>query len=278
MNFMKLISIFSSLLVVFKCYAESASLRIVGGQDATPEQLQSIVRIEIKMNDISEYICSGSVLSSTWVLTAAHCCDEAPAYNNHTMVIRYKTGFEIPFINDSFSEVVEVKIHPFFISLDKRNTWISKNDIALLKTTPMKLDRYRKISAIDYTVMFGQETIAAGYGITKDSHTNVYDTSSALNKTLQVEKFLASKCSLDETILLVHPSICLSPRCNERVALCGGDSGGPLLYSSKIVGVLILSSQIRCGPYVKVNAEDVDFGVAIPVSPYIQWIRNTIKL
>ncbi|CAG9782370.1 unnamed protein product [Diatraea saccharalis] len=141
---------------------------------------------------------------------------------------------------------------------------------------PINLDSYKKISAVDYSTLFGQEIVAAGYGITKHSHGNVFASTFHLNKNLQVLKFLVRKCSEKGTDV-IRPNMCLSPRCGGTSVACGGDSGGPLLHPSGIVGVLTASSSFGCRPDFKAHGYTLDFGIATPVSPYIQWIHDTIK-
>ncbi|CAG0925579.1 unnamed protein product, partial [Notodromas monacha] len=61
------------------CGVASHRMRIIGGKQASEDYYpwQALIRILGKVNSThsAEANCGGSVISSTWILTAAHCLD-----------------------------------------------------------------------------------------------------------------------------------------------------------------------------------------------------------
>ncbi|CAH2040830.1 unnamed protein product, partial [Iphiclides podalirius] len=69
----------------------------------------------------------------------------------------------------------------------------------------------------------------------------------------------------------------LAPRCGDVAMACGGDSGGPLIHPSGVIGVLSSgeSSGFCLDPTPKVRAERVAF--IIPIKTVVNTDRQTDK-
>ncbi|CAH0402236.1 unnamed protein product [Chilo suppressalis] len=245
-----------------------AVARIIGGQDASLDLYQNIARIEeLKRRGQTSHRCSGTVLTSTWVLSAAHCFDKDED-QIRKFVIRYRYG-EVsgaPGNNDTFAQVIKIKQHPSYLIRQQLES-VSRNDICLVKTTPIHINQYRLLSAVEYTSLFGQEVMVAGYGIMKMGN-DIEDTLT-LKKPLQVLKLLATKCPKDGDL------ICAVTRCGEMSYPCEGDSGGPLLHASRVAAVLSSAEASYCTE--KIENHYFLYAAYTPVSPYINWIYNEIK-
>jgi secreted trypsin-like serine protease len=106
------------------CSTNSATLtRIVGGQAAGSATWSWAVSINIA----NTYLCGGSIISSSWVLTAAHCVNGVTA-----STITVYGGSNIRWSGTQTSVASQVIVHPDY------NTETYVNDIALLKlATPL---------------------------------------------------------------------------------------------------------------------------------------------
>jgi hypothetical protein len=107
------------------CSTNSTTVsRIVGGENATSAAWGWAVSISIA--DL--YLCGGSIISSSWIITAAHC-----VYNGYTASqITIYAGSTFRFSGTQTSTGANLFIHPSY----DPSTYV--NDIALLElTTPL---------------------------------------------------------------------------------------------------------------------------------------------
>ncbi|CAF4983371.1 unnamed protein product [Rotaria sp. Silwood1] len=107
--------------------------RIVGGEEANIASWGWVVSIAIN----NTYLCSGSILSSSWVITAAHCVKDF----NASQITIY-AGSNFSWYGSQTKIVSYVTIHPEY------NSTIHTNDIALLLlSSPLIMTNY-DVSAI----------------------------------------------------------------------------------------------------------------------------------
>ncbi|XP_022119271.2 uncharacterized protein LOC110996069 [Pieris rapae] len=148
---------------------------------------------------------------------------------------------------------------------------VMANDIGLVKTDSIELPSYAKLSSVDYTSLVGQEAIQLGYG---NTHTS-YEKDPGTNRTLKMMDVMLMKCERIP-FLKIYISMCTVPKCGVTEFLCPGDSGGIVLHSSGVIGVH--SAGIRC---LKQKNSTIFgrwnyAGISVPVSPFLDWIRNEI--
>lgn len=262
--------------------AHNKDLRMIGGKDGDYRKYPYIVRLETKIWRINtKYItsepfhcCTCSMLRSDWTLTAAHCVIPQ-GEENEQLFIRY--GSKRPLgHNATVVKVLEYKVHPSFKDYIVIDLLPSKmeNDIAVLKTEPVILPFYGRLSAVDYSSLFGQKAIACGYGMTNDTDnagSTVIEDTLTLNRPLQVVKVMLMRCTDKDTIL--QPSLCIARKCGRIVAAGEGDSGGPLLHKSGVVGVMSLGREFNLESPEENYLDDL----ITPVSPFIEWIGNIIN-
>ncbi len=184
------------------------------------------------------YLCTGSVISPNWILSAAHCHH---GYGSKVYLSRHKKS------RGQRRMVTRVYRHPDYVS----GKYASHNDIALLKidrplfVTPLKL--YNGTTSA-LTKRFARETGFGRFSRTKrtDMRLRVSDTPiisiRTCRKRIRAIGRAGSAANLDN-----FGHICTDSRyCG--VSSCSGDSGGPLCVrgrSREHVQVGILSFTLK---------------------------------
>ncbi|CAH2040840.1 unnamed protein product, partial [Iphiclides podalirius] len=116
-----------------------------------------------------------------------------------------------------------------------------------------------------------------GYGITTKTLPDgeiITDDTLILKKPLQVLKVLVIKCEEEN---YKDSQFCLAPRCGQVATVCGGDSGGPLIHPSGMIGVLVLSEATGFCLDATEKRRVRIVGYISPVSRYIDWIKNSME-
>ncbi|CAH2243198.1 chymotrypsin A-like [Pararge aegeria] len=269
--------LFLQIIIYSISHCES-ELRIYGGRDALRDEYPYVVRLE-EQTDLYEDgkmetrfwpCCTGAALTPSWILSAAHCSVEEYYKKNAKTKLIARFNSYLPKYGGSIKPIFEVKIHPmyYYHELDafEQLDFILKNDICLFRSEGILVNHYGKLSPLDYTSLMGHEAHTLGYGLTN---------ATASQKPLQVLKGMIHNC-LNEDQKLAY-MLCLAPRCGVQTTICGGDSGGPIVHASGIVGVN--SNSIGdCNEHS--TSLDVSAGTAASVfatvSSNIDWISNII--
>ena len=252
------------LFIIYALYINAeANLRILGGRDALKNEFPFAIRLEVKekgSNKLKHYLrfCTGAAIAPTWILTAAHCYSKEYHENQIKQYARYNSYF--PKYRGQLSLLLEFHVHPGY---DSR----INSDIALFRCEKLSIVSFVKISSIDYTTFVGRETTVLGFGLTNASQ---------LDKPLQVLKGMFSKCD-KETEKCRH-TLCVAPSCELVATICGGDSGGPVLVSSHVVGVNSQSMD-DCDEdteYME-RTPGASASIVAMLSPFIDWIQKVIS-
>jgi secreted trypsin-like serine protease len=201
---------------------------VVGGQAATPGQFPWQISLQRKY-EAFYHMCGGSILSSRWVVTAAHCAKGIPVKG-----LRVVAGDHNRLVNEGveqFSSVSRAVIHPNY------NSATYENDIALLElATPLVLSSARRTAAIplftpaDRTAGLsdpGITAIVSGWGDTTEG--------GSLPDVLQwAEIPLVSDDEARATYgaTAIVESMLAAGYPAGGVDTCQGDSGGPLVLQT----------------------------------------------
>ena len=111
--------------------------RIIGGEEAGLTDAPWQVSLRNMLGGISHF-CGGSIISESWVLTAAHCMDGLTVYQYDVMAGQH--NIHVPDVHDEVRFIRKAIMHPNY-------TWNDKEyDIGLLKlASPLKLSDYIQV-------------------------------------------------------------------------------------------------------------------------------------
>lgn len=127
-----------AILILINCMAlltaKSQDIRIIGGQNITIDQAPWQVLFEIGSDDK----CGGVILTSEWIVTAAHCIYDAGATIQNSRIIAGIT-FRSQKSTGQIRNISEIIVHEDY-GLTPAGT--PNNDIALLKlSTPLTFNQ-----------------------------------------------------------------------------------------------------------------------------------------
>jgi secreted trypsin-like serine protease/putative cell wall-binding protein len=223
------------------------NLQIIGGTPTTAEAAPWQVRLEITGADGNRILCGGSLLSPTWVVTAAHCLVDA----NHQWATRVDVAAGISTVSDRGQRVAG---HWMYLprGYDRRSF---REDIGLIElASPLTLDGVRTAA------------IALPYGLNSDwPEVGTTTQISGWGLTAQSPDLLPQQLQLATVTVLAAPGgPCLSGSLSsyDRDLMmcaglqdgssdsCSGDSGGPATVVTQgiayLAGVTSHGSH-RCG-------------------------------
>ncbi|CAH2090049.1 unnamed protein product [Euphydryas editha] len=234
--------------------------RIVGGEpaDSTPYIVALTHGVYIR-----NLVCSGSLVTTRYVLTAAHCVE--PAVNQGTILNslrghvgtnRYASGGT----TYSFSEGI---IHPNYTRRIIKNDigfFVTSSDVELTDTVSLVSLTYKFIDA-------GVRTIVTGWGKTSYNST-VSQVLLQLHAVVVDGKDCVARMARRINIP-VDPELEICTYTSERSGTCNGDSGSALMDAKTNKQIGTVSWGIPCGQ----NAPDM----FARISAYRDWIEKTIQ-
>lgn len=198
--------------------------------------------------------CTGSIIKHDWIITAAHCLihEEVNVSYGNTIVRQLAT---------TIKAIKQIK-HPQHKMINNKEHWTVTNDIGLIKVDNIPINRWAKLSLKNYLDIKSSLVAFAGYGFiwmqrTLDS-ADIKKQIEAIDSTpLLVGQGETIECNLE---VVWHPSICVDAKPEMRRI---SDPGGPLVYNGRVIGIFSGSSGNKM--------------VFVPVSLYINWMRNVIQ-
>ncbi|XP_076606529.1 coagulation factor IXb [Chaetodon auriga] len=248
---------------------DNSDQRIVGGDEATPGEIPWQVALMSQSATLqsAEPFCGGSLLSESWVITAAHCLAQAKIA---------KQGFFVRVGEHDVNEVegherdhlvAEQHLHHMY---DHRRSPYN-HDIALLKlANPVELSNQRRpicLGPKDFTENLLRESsssLVSGWGRLKF----LGRQASKLQK-LEVPYVDRTACKQSSRDHVTRFMFCAGFQ-NEQKDSCQGDSGGP--HATNYKGTWFLTGIVSWGEEC---AKDGKFGIYTRVSRYYPWISQT---
>ncbi|XP_047543389.1 trypsin-7-like [Vanessa atalanta] len=284
MNVKQILLFFCIKVYSLNATSRDKSLRIIGGRDAVPGEFPYVLKMEYKLmrkgqNKDGDYryshICTCTVLKPTWSLTAAHCIQGLEEY---TSTLDIKGVIRHNFSSDkesSFSNILSMFKEPNYRKIHRM-----ENDIGLLLSETIPVSQFAKVSSVDYFTLYGTKVLTLGYGVTIGSNGSLGDARS-VNKPLQVLDAVITRCPSKA----FTPAFCLGGICGLWPSSRAGDSGGPVLHVSGIVGVCsgtdLTQGNTRYDKNkslkVKIKMGRQPIAMFTPGSTYVDWITNVIN-
>ncbi|XP_029795849.1 tissue-type plasminogen activator isoform X3 [Suricata suricatta] len=252
--------------------------RIKGGlyADITSHPWQAAIFVKNRRSPGERFLCGGILISSCWVLSAAHCFQERyPPH--HLKVVLGRTYRVVPGEEEQKFEVEKYITHKEFDD-DTYN-----NDIALLKLQSDSLQCARESDSVrtvclpdaDLQLPDWTECELSGYG----KHEASSPFYSERLKEAHVRLYPASRCTSQHLFnrTVTNNMLCAGDtrsggdQANLHDA-CQGDSGGPLvcMKDNHMTLVGIISWGLGCGQ------KDVP-GVYTKVTNYLDWIQDNMR-
>ncbi|XP_034657635.1 serine protease 1-like [Drosophila subobscura] len=250
--------IFLCLLLVphFVAGEENVVQRIVNGKLAKNRQFPYVVHLKVSKNNNDTRGCGGSIIANTWVLTAAHCTENATWVSlNYGDIWR----------GDKPAMKLLVKDH-VFPHPQYNSRYNGFNDIALIRTERVEFSVHIQSiplpteSRDGHNDYVGQWATVAGWG---DLHDRGNGSVRLFWASLQVVDQSECRYRYGKDMRGV-----LCARSDSEQSVCGGDSGGPLVHNKKkeLIGVVSFGSLSGCEEGGPLGFMDV--------SKYVAWIRH----
>nr|XP_054934400.1 trypsin-like [Dermacentor andersoni] len=242
--------------------------RIIGGTKIERTQIPWMVQLEVTYRwNVTAFVsmsCGGSIISPSFILTAAHCVH----YVNARPIFARAFYNTTEASHGPYVWVEDMIHHPMF-------QWTTlRNDIALIKVEkPLSFDDHVKPVCLPHKRMHldGERGMVSGWGLTAENGTASHVLMYVFKRILSIEECKLFLELPEQTEALKKDNILCAMMPGK--GSCQGDSGGPLTVMSmnrRSVQVGIVSYGRGCG-------RSNEPGIYARVDNYVSWIRQVMR-
>merc|ERR550519_268000 len=227
---------------------DASNARIVGGSEATPHSFPHQAALFID----NMYFCGGSLISTEWVMTAAHCMDGADFVD---VVLGAHN------IREEEPTQITVRSTDHFIH-ENYNSFTIQNDIAMIHLpSPVSLDANIATVALPSSdPAVGTVYTPSGWGKPSDSAGGISD----ILRNVDVPSITTEECADYYGSIVTDKMLCIDSTGGKGT--CNGDSGGPLNYMGTTHGITSFGASAGCE-----SGHPDSFA---RVTSYLDWIQE----
>ncbi|XP_015903778.2 plasminogen [Parasteatoda tepidariorum] len=250
---------------------------IVGGEAAVPGSWPWQVSLRITGNEPLSHWCGGVLISSQWLLTAAHCFKSGRLDVRYWNVMMGKHFKLVPDETEQIRYMKSIHVHPLYRGFNETKLsipWLRRkqHDLALVKlNAPVTVTDYVMpvcLPPANYSLTPGTLCYVTGWGDT-------YNTGAELElKQAVVPVISLEQCRKWHRFYDVAPTMICAGHPEGGHDSCQGDSGGPLVYSEDRkkwhLGGIVSTGGSIC-------AEKEQPGIYTLVPYYVDWIQKVMK-
>lgn len=264
----------------FECIAPDRRTvnRVVGGFDAPPGMASWQVSVQDRFEGSWRNYCGGSLISPSWVLTAAHCFTDQSGVQD-----KFEDDFRIMHGSQSLAAAGEFRGVERIVLHDGYDPRPNLHDIALMRLAePFRGAQPVQLQSPQLDRVFGSPgacSVVTGWGETKAWRAQQPPRSSGRSTASRLQAVdlpIIDNATCASIYPNVYPigeitagNVCAGYEQGTRDS-CQGDSGGPLVVPGGPTGwtqIGVVSYGWRC-------AQPRAYGVYTRVSYYIDWILD----